>query len=212
MHLRTIAYTEQQTKLPQSGKHIVAQYDDEHIVVYQAYRPAIGHFAAREGYFGGEFKLTRMTWIKPNFLWMMYRCGWGTKSDQEVVLAIWLKREAFDVILSQAVHSSFQPDIYKSYDTWQKTVVQSNVRLQWDPDHDPAGNKLERRAIQLGLRGEVARQYAQGSWIHHIEDISSYVAQQRQNAQSPYRQLIVPQESVYTVKDSATSQRLGLSD
>lgn len=27
------------------------------IVVYQAYRPAIGHFAAEHGYFGGEFKL-----------------------------------------------------------------------------------------------------------------------------------------------------------
>jgi hypothetical protein len=31
-------------------------------------------------------------------------------------------------------------------------VARSEVRLQWNPDHDPTGNKLERRALQLGLR------------------------------------------------------------
>ncbi|WP_293060831.1 hypothetical protein [Okeania sp. SIO2B3] len=29
------------------------------MVVYQAYRPKIGKFAASKGYFGGEFSLTR---------------------------------------------------------------------------------------------------------------------------------------------------------
>jgi hypothetical protein len=38
------------------------------VVVYQAYRPEIGHFAAQHGYFGGSFSLDRMSWIKPNFL------------------------------------------------------------------------------------------------------------------------------------------------
>ncbi|MFM7854759.1 MAG: DUF4291 family protein [Flammeovirgaceae bacterium] len=26
--------------------------------------------------------LNRMTWMKPNFLWMMYRSGWATKHNQ----------------------------------------------------------------------------------------------------------------------------------
>ena len=30
------------------------------------------------------------------------------------------------------------------------------VRLQWDPDHSPSYEKLERRAIQLGLKGQVS--------------------------------------------------------
>ena len=73
------------------SKHyeIRADFDRETIVVYQAYRPQIGHFAVKHGYFGGEFKLTRMSWIKPNFLWMMYRCGWAQKPGQEVVM--WMK-------------------------------------------------------------------------------------------------------------------------
>jgi hypothetical protein len=76
------------------GYHIMAQYDDEKIIVYQSYK-RIGDFAVKNQYFGGDFSLERMTWIKPNFLWMMYRNGWGTKEGQECVLAIHLKLEAF---------------------------------------------------------------------------------------------------------------------
>ena len=66
-------YHEQLLRWPEEGRHILAQYDQESIIVYQAYRPAIGQFAAERQYFGGEFSLNRMSWIKPNFLWMMYR-------------------------------------------------------------------------------------------------------------------------------------------
>src|SRR3954467_13963116 len=102
MTLELASYAAQAAHWPQSGRHILAQFDDESVVVYQAYRPDIGHFAARHGYFGGGFGMGRMTWIKPNFLWMMYRSGWGTKEDQEVTLAIKLRRDAFDEILSLA--------------------------------------------------------------------------------------------------------------
>ena len=71
-----------------------------------------------------------MTRIKPNFLWMMYRCGWATKEGQEVVLAIRLQRSAFDHILSLAIHSSFQPDSYGTRDKWKQAVDESDVRLQ----------------------------------------------------------------------------------
>ena len=38
--------------------------------------------------------------------------------------------------------------------------ILSNVkaRLQWDPDHGPSGEPTIRRAIQLGLRGEVCNE------------------------------------------------------
>ena len=146
---------EQESCWPKSGRHILAQYDDDSIVVYQAYRPEIGEFAAKHGYFGGAFSLSRMSWIKPNFLWMMYRSGWAGKEGQEVVLAVRLQRAAFDKILADAVHSSHVPDVYGSRESWKSELTQSDVRLQWDPDHGPSGAKQDRRAIQLGLRGEV---------------------------------------------------------
>lgn len=211
MSLRTEPYLHQKDRWPQQGRVILAQYDADSIVVYQAYRPAIGDFAAQHGYFGGEFKLSRMTWIKPNFLWMMYRSGWGAKPGQEVVLAIRLQRSAFDSILAQAVHSSFQSGLYESEESWQKAVQTSDVRLQWDPDHNPAGHKLERRAIQLGLRGEAIRKYAQ-EWILDIEDISDFVAEQRESVISGnYEALLTPAESAYSVKDLEVATKLQLA-
>lgn len=194
---------------PSEGRHILAHFDDESVVVYQAYRPEIGEFAAKHGYFGGAFSFTRMSWVKPNFLWMMYRSGWARKEGQEVVLAIRLKREAFDEILAAAVHSSYQPGVYASQAEWKAMLPTSQVRLQWDPDHDPSGASQERRAIQLGLRGKTLRDYAT-DWILEIEDISDFVrreASRRTDAAS----LMLPKESVYPVAEAATRERLGIS-
>jgi hypothetical protein len=203
-------YRDQQARWPAEGRHILAQYDETSVVVYQAYRSAIGHYAARHGRFGGEFSLNRMSWIKANFLWMMYRSGWGTKDGQEVTLAIWLRRAAFEEILREAVPSSFAPDVYASHDDWQAAVARSSVRLQWDPDHHPHGRPLARRAIQLGLRGDALARYA-GEWLLRIEDISPLVARQYEGVRAgDLAALMTPQETVYPIVDATVAQRLGL--
>ena len=210
MPLITTSYIEQKTKLPKIGRFILAQFDEEGVIVYQAYRPEIGHFAATHGYLGGEhFSLTRMSWIKPNFLWMMYRSGWGQKEGQEVVLAVKIRREAFDTILANAVWSTYNPDLYPTEKDWKRAVSNSNVRLQWDPDHSPTGGKLERKAIQLGLRGDVLGAYAR-EWIISIEDISEFVREQYQNLRD-YNQLIVPNETIYPVTDAKVATQLQIS-
>jgi Domain of unknown function (DUF4291) len=211
MKLQFEPYLQQKDCWPTKGQVILAQYDDDSIVVYQAYSPAIGHFAAKHGYFGGDFKLSRMTWIKPNFLWMMYRSGWGTKENQEVTLAIRLHRSAFDSILAQAVHSKYIPEIYEDQASWNRAVKNSDVRLQWDPDHSPTGGKLSRRAIQLGLQGETAIKYSQ-ELIISIEDISEFVEEQRQYVITQnYDSLLTPSEKPYLVSDSEIAQKLQLS-
>ncbi len=210
MNLRTEQYLTQSKRWPASGRQILAQFDAETVVVYQAYRPAIGRFATQQQRFGGEFSLNRMSWIKPNFLWMMYRSGWGAKEGQEVTLAVRLRRAAFDNILQRAVHSSYVPGIYASPENWKARFAESPVRLQWDPDHDPRGGKQERRAVQLGLAGEVLRQYAQ-NWILSIEDISGFVAEQRTNAESNgFAKLVTPREDVYPVANQEIVARLGI--
>ncbi len=192
-------HRDQAARWPREGRHVLAQFDADTVVVYQAYRPAIGHFAAHHGWFGGDFSRARMSWIKPNFLWMMYRSGWGTKDGQEVVLAIWLRRAAFDQILAQAVPSSHDPDRWADRTAWQRAVAGSDVRLQWDPDHGPGGEPLVRRAVQLGMRGAVLGRYAR-DWIVAIEDVSPLVAAQRARlrADGPGA-LETPREEVYPV-------------
>lgn len=210
MPIQTAPYVEVEPQWPRSGKVILAQYDDESIVVYQAYKPSIGRFAAEHGYFGGDFSYSRMTWIKTNFLWMMFRSNWGRSIGQEVTLAIRLRRFAFEELLKAAVHSTYNPSIYETPEKWQDAVKQSDVRLQWDPDHDPLGQKVERRAIQLGLRGEAIERFGK-EWILQIEDISGFVSEQRDNISVEHRdRLLVPVERAYSVDDEAVAAKLGL--
>src|SRR3954449_2560521 len=127
---------------------------------------------------------------------MMYRSGWGTKENQEVTLGLRLRRAFFESLLAQAVPSSWDRDLYATQEDWSRAVGRSSVRLQWDPDHHPSGAKLDRRAIQLGLRDEALRKYAR-EWVVEIEDVSAFVAQQRPIVEARnYTQLLTPREEV----------------
>ncbi|MEM7161800.1 MAG: DUF4291 domain-containing protein [Bacteroidota bacterium] len=210
MNLKTKKYIEQKEEWPQSGYHIMAQYDNEQIIVYQSYRPEIGNFAVENQYFGGAFSLNRMTWIKPNFLWMMYRNGWGTKEGQEVVLAIHLKFEAFEKYVNNTVYSTFNEERYSSREQWQEAVKTSSIRLQWDPDHDPYGEKLDRKAIQIGLRNEMIKTYSNEDIIK-IEDVSEFVKDQRKWVQEhDLDKLILPIEKPLLFSDDVLNQKLML--
>jgi hypothetical protein len=208
--LATAPYAEQMKRWPQTGQYILAHFDDETIIVYQAYRPSIGHFAVKNGFFGGDFKYSRMSWIKPNFFWMMYRSQWGQAQGQEVVLAVRLRRGFFDSLLAQAVPSSFDARGFASRDDWAAAVARSDVRLQWDPDHLPTGEKCERRAIQLGLRSAALEAYGKRE-IVQIIDMSSFVAEQRQNVQEWQNgTLTTPVEHVYIPADPIVAKIGGL--
>ncbi len=208
--LLTERYTDQVARWPSSGRHILAQADDESVIVYQAYRTSIGAYASEHGYFGGEFSYSRMSWIKPNFLWMMYRSGWGTKPGQEATLAIRIRRKFFDQLLAEAVPSTFASSQYTTPEKWQKAVHASSVRLQWDPDRNPSGAPLPRRALQLGLRGESLEEFGKRD-ILEVLDISAFVAEQRENApRKRLPELLVPVERLYVPNDPALRARLGL--
>jgi hypothetical protein len=195
-------YTNQVLQWPQSGRHIIAQFDAATIIVYQAYRPAIADYAIAHQQFGGEFSYSRMSWIKPNFLWMMFRSGWATKAGQERILAVRLQREFFDSLLANAVPSQFDTTRFQSRDAWQAQMADADIRLQWDPDHDPEGRPVERRAIQLGLRGETLRRYGKEQLVS-IEDLTPFVQEQR--SQVTAANLLVPTESVYIPSDHAAA-------
>lgn len=180
----------------------MAQFDDDSVVVYQAYRPSIAVFAVEHQRFGGDFSFARMSWIKPSFLWMMFRAGWATKEGQEHILAVRLKRSFFDEVLSRAVASTFDSLRFVTHEEWKHAVACSDVRLQWDPDHDPHGNCIERRAVQLGLRGEMLRRYGHEALLS-IEDITPFVAEQRKNVTDRCDFLQVPVEHTYTPPEAA---------
>jgi hypothetical protein len=210
--LVTEPYPKQLKVWPREGRHILAQFDDETVIVYQAYRPAIGRVAAEHRSFGGDFSYSRMSWVKPNFLWMMYRSGWGTKENQEVTLALRVRRAFFDSLLAAAVPSSWDREQFATAADWSRAVGSSSVRLQWDPDHHPSGAKLERRAIQLGLRGEVLEAFGRQELVEVI-DLSEFVGEQRARLTAGgVSALLTPREQVYRPADPDIALRLGLAE
>lgn len=152
-------------------RQIIAAFDHEGIFVYQAFKPSIADEAVRRGTFGKGFNLERMTWIKPSFGWMLYRSEYATKHRQERILKIKLSHEGFQTILSKGVPTSFEPNLFTSEEEWRRTLEHSEVRYQWDPDRDLWLRRLERRAIQLGIRGSVVQEYV-NTWILRIEDVT----------------------------------------
>ncbi len=203
-------YTDQLPHWPAAGRHVLAQFDADTVVVYQAYNPAIARHAVTHRAFGGGFSCSRMTWVKPNFLWMMFRSGWGTKPDQEVTLGLRVRRAFFDGLLRAAVPSGFHPDCYPDEAAWKRAVAGSDVRLQWDPDHHPTGAKLARRAVQLGIRGETLETFGRRELLD-VVDLSDFVADQRGVlAARGVAALVTPRERVYTPADPAAAANAGL--
>ncbi len=179
---------------------IRAVYTNKTIRVYQAFNKDIAEEAVRKGRFGKHFSMNRMTWIKPSFLWMMFRCGWGEKENQGHILAIDIKRIGFDKAVKSAVKSTFSESMGISKEEWQRMVKESDVRVQWDPEKDINGNNLPYRSIQIGLRGDALYEYV-NDWIVSIEDITEYV--QNLNMLRNNKEDIsdmLPKEEVYIIK------------
>ncbi|MEW2394492.1 DUF4291 domain-containing protein [Streptomyces sp. NPDC046862] len=112
-----------------------------------------------------------LTWIKPSFLWMMYRCGWGTKAGQETVLAVEITREGFDWALRHACLSSYDRGVHPDRAAWQRQLKRAPARVQWDPERDLHLRPLPHRSLQLGLSGEAVRRYAD-EWTVAIRDMT----------------------------------------
>jgi len=212
MKITTGNYLKVVHQLPAEGHHIVCHQQNGQVVVYQAYNSQIANDALRNQVLGGShYSYNRMSWIKPNFLWMMYRCGWASKENQERVLAIWLNKTDWEAILKQAVYSSFNPARYLNHDQWKQELDQKEVRLQWDPDHDPFGAKLSRRAIQIGMKGSVLEAYGKQQ-IKLIEDITDFVKEQKTLIdKGGLGELRVPDEKVYEITDEDLKRSIGVN-
>jgi len=212
MKILTELYIQSLERLPKTGQHIIGHQAENLIVVYQAYKHSIADYAIENQFLGGpDYSYSRMSWIKPNFLWMMYRCGWAEKENQERILALWIDKIDFENILREAVLSSFNPKYYESHDQWADELNSKEVRLQWDPDHNPFGYKIERRAIQLGLKGKALENFGKKQ-IKRIEDITEFAKEQKlQLYNDQLDNLFVPVETLYRTTDEKLNERIGIA-
>ena len=157
-------------------KEIRATYTDDTIRIYQAYSDTIADSTLTHGKFiSPPFKTERMTWIKPSFLWMMYRAGWGKKDDnQKRILAIDISREGFEWSLEHSIMSNHASKYTK--EEWKKLKETTPVRIQWDPERNLFLEPLNYRAIQIGLSNEAVPLYV-NEWIKNITEVTELASE-----------------------------------
>lgn len=192
-------------------QQIRARFDRDTLVVYQAYREAIGSAALQAGRFVPPFSLQRMTWIKPSFLWMMARSNWGQKAGQEWVLAVHIRRPLFEEALAQSVLTSPESNVYRDAQQWDELRQTAPVLVQWDPEYNLRGAKLTQRSLQVGIGRGLIQDYAE-SWIVKIEDMRPLVHKildLRQRGLWDQAQRHVPVEKNYPLP-AKIAQRIGL--
>jgi hypothetical protein len=206
MNLQTIPYHSYEKGLPQEGNIILGQRRADHILVYQAFNDRIADFAIKHQKFGGpDYSFNRMTWIKPNFLWMMYRSGWSEKDiNQSRILAIEMTFEGFEELLNEGVLTSYDNSLGDEQ-IWREKLNNSQVRIQWDPDHDYKGDKLNRRAVQIGIKNEALQNF-NDEFITSIEDITNFVKEQKKLIDLSIGDFLVIQEEVIEVSDQLKSK------
>ncbi len=189
---------------------ILAAYDEQGVFVYQAFEPAIVEAALRRGTFDKGFNLDRMTWIKPSFGWMLYRSHYATRHRQEAIVRVKLTHEGFRTVLGRAIRTSFNGALHTTAEEWRAALDASEVRFQWDPDRDLSLRKLDRRALQLGLRGQTVRQYV-NEWIVGLEDVTPLARAVHDAVKWRAELPAVEAERVYPV-DAELARRLGVRE
>lgn len=207
-------YNNLKSKIEGSGEQIVTgQQTENNVIVYQAFNNQIANYAVEHQKFGGDnYSFNRMTWIKPNFLWMMYRSGWASKPNQERILAISISKEFFEQLLAEGELTSMKQSNYKEESIWRQFLNKSEVRIQWDPHHRPDGSKLERKAIQIGIKGNLQRKFGTEK-INFIEDITHYVIEQRKYIErKDYEYLKIPIETKMEIENQKIIEKLSIRD
>ena len=199
MNLQTIPHHSYEKELPQAGNFILGQKRESNIFVYQAFNNEIADFAIKNQKFGGQnYSFNRMTWIKPSFLWMMYRSGWAEKdSNQSRILAIEITFEGFEELLTQGVMTSYDKS-YGNEQTWRVKLSGSDVRVQWDSDHDFRGQKLNRRAVQIGIKNDALQNF-NTNFIKSIQDITPFVKEQKRGIDNNNEDFLVIHENIIDV-------------
>ncbi|AXT53432.1 DUF4291 domain-containing protein [Aquimarina sp. BL5] len=192
-------------------QEIRADYDRDTITVYQAYGKSIAVSAIKNNKFESPFSFNRMTWIKPSYLWLMERSNWGTKSNQEYILGIKIKKVSWEKALSIGVLTDPDKTIYKSGALWDKEFRNAKVHIQWDPERTLKGTKMQIRSIQVGIGRDLIKEYNE-EWIQEINDLTPLTKKIRlllKEGKYKEAKRLVPGEKIYEVPDD-TKRRIGI--
>lgn len=191
---------------------IRACFDEKLIAVYSAFDASIANIAVKQQKLLPPFSYSRMTWIKPSYLWMMYRSEWGNKLGMERILRIWILRSEWDKALKEAILTTPETRVYSDPGKWRSQLERARIRVQWDPERDIHNKRQPYKSIQVGITAELSEVYAK-RWIQKIEDCTSLTHQIRNKiwaGDTEGAELLLPSERLYPV-GADIARALGMS-
>ena len=192
-------------------QEIRAVYDKNTITVFQAYNAAIALSAIKNDRFESPFSFNRMTWIKPSYLWLMERSNWATKSNQEYILGIKIKRESWEKALGMGILTHPDEEIYSNGLDWELQFNEAPIHIQWDPERSIRGAKLNIRSIQVGIGRTLIEEYNK-EWIVEIVDytaLTNKINQLRKSGKYKEAERLLPNERIYNLP-TALEKRIGI--
>ncbi|KAL9641861.1 hypothetical protein ABK040_011846 [Willaertia magna] len=180
--INLVPYDEVRNTWPSAGNHIIASYTDDAVLVFQAFNDEIADYALQHQKFEGcqAYNDTRMTWVKSNWLWMMYRSNYATKKNQTRILGLWLKKSAYNDILNKAR---------------LKGPGAGLLRAQWDPDYSPELEPIRRRRdLQLGIKKRES--FKNGEDFVEIVDCTALAHLSKKTRSIPPERVYIPDDIV----------------
>jgi len=190
---------------------IRARFNQNRVTVYQGHTPEIAEASIEAGRLMVPTNTTGNLWITMSFLDAMRDSDWAMRDGQHRILALNMSREGFEWILSQAAPGHFDPAKYTTVAQWERAVVHSPVRIQWDQaiglDGTPAGWMTPRLGLALEARDRFLTE-----WVSHIADVTPHVWKMHQfilDGDIGGVEVRLPEEHVYPLRD-ALRAHLGL--
>jgi hypothetical protein len=183
---------------------IRADYNDKEIAVFAEFGSIIAEKAIASQKLLPPFAYDRMTWIKPSFLWLMYRSEWGNKAGMERILKIWIRRQDWDAALTEAILTTPEKHVYDNPKKWRDQLQKARIRVQWDPERDLQNNRLAFKSIQVGITSALSEHFAK-KWIVRIEDVTAISKQIRRllnNGDYKSAKKLLPDEREYPVNNN----------
>ena len=141
----------------------------------------------------------------------MSRSNWGTKSNQEYILGIDIKRNSWEELLSKRILTYPDKKLYNSGKEWEHAFKKSKVHIQWDPERSIRNTKLEIRTIQVGIGRELIEEY-NSNWIAQITDftpLTKKINSLRKAGKYKEAKKQLPKERVYDLPESI-AKKIGI--
>ena len=170
----TAPWSEVDAGLPQSGRPLLACFNDEVVTVFASFGPDIAEFALRRGSLGGDsWRVGRITRFRLCFGDLFHHTSGGGQAGQEHLLAIHLQRDKFDGMLRQAVHWRVFPEgLYQTKGQWRLATRYAQAVMDWCPERGPDGAELGRSCVRFGVRDHLQKSFS-SSWIVGIESMNA---------------------------------------